>query len=177
VHIGTIDASRRRQIGATVGAQRGQCLQVVAQHLGGNILHNRQLRQARDVLQVNAMLEPLESLLDAPALVVQVTRVRHFDPICRPRWDAGVIQIKHLHALKSAVSQFLCSANIRTTCSFHVLLDALYSSACSSKSPPPAVTAMRGWWSPFATRMANPASARWPRSDALTSAVDSLTRC
>ena len=108
----------------------------------------------------NSVRTALITMGYTPEIQTWHARVRHFDPICRPRWDAGVIQIKHLHALKSAVSQFLCSANIRTTCSFHVLLDALYSSACSSKSPPPAVTAMRGWWSPFATKMASPASAR-----------------
>jgi hypothetical protein len=31
------------------------------------------LRQARDMLEIEAVLEPLESLLDAPALVVQIT--------------------------------------------------------------------------------------------------------
>ncbi len=36
----------------------------------------------------------------------QTTRVRHFDPICRPRWDAGVIQIKYLHALKRLFPSF-----------------------------------------------------------------------
>ena len=35
-----------------------------------------------------------------------LTRVRHFDPICRPRWDAGVIQIKYLHALKRLFPSF-----------------------------------------------------------------------
>ena len=34
------------------------------------------------------------------------TRVRHFDSFCRPRWDAGVIQIKYLHALMRLFPSF-----------------------------------------------------------------------
>ena len=46
-----------------MGAQCGQRLQVVTQRFGGNILHHGQLRQARDVLQIEAVLESLEPLL------------------------------------------------------------------------------------------------------------------
>ena len=49
VHIGAVDAGRVGQIGVVVGAQGGQSLQVVAQHLGRDILHDSLLRQARDV--------------------------------------------------------------------------------------------------------------------------------
>jgi hypothetical protein len=65
--------SGRSAFTVVVGAQGGQSLQVVAQHFGGNILHHRLLRQARDVLEIEAVRSPLESLLDAPALVVQIT--------------------------------------------------------------------------------------------------------
>ena len=71
MHKGTVDANRFGQIGAVVGG--GQILQVVTQHLGSDILHHRLLRQARDGPQVEAVLEPLECLLNTPALVVQVT--------------------------------------------------------------------------------------------------------
>jgi hypothetical protein len=58
VHVGTVDADRFGRVGVVVG---------------GNVLHYRLLRQARDVLEIGAVLEPLQSLLDAPALVVQIT--------------------------------------------------------------------------------------------------------
>lgn len=60
VHIGMVDANRFWQISVVTSAVGGQSLQVVAQHLGCNILHHRQLRQTRDVLQIEPMLEPLE---------------------------------------------------------------------------------------------------------------------
>ena len=45
-------------------------------------------------------MSDLDLFGEAPTPVArQSTRVRHFDPICRPNWDAGVIQIKYLHAL------------------------------------------------------------------------------
>ena len=72
MHISSVDTNRFGQIGLVAGAQGGQSLQVVAQHFGGDILRHRLLRQARDVLQAEAMLEPLESLLDTPALVIKI---------------------------------------------------------------------------------------------------------
>ena len=72
MHLSVVDTNRFRQIGLVAGAQGGQSLQVVAQHFGGGILRHRLLRQVRDVLQVEAMLEPLESLLDTPALVIKI---------------------------------------------------------------------------------------------------------
>jgi len=33
-------------------------------------------------------------------------RVRHFDPIFRPRWDSGVMQINYLHALMRLFPSF-----------------------------------------------------------------------
>ena len=42
------------QIVVIAGRQRDQRLQVVAQHLGGDILHDGLLRQARDVLQIDS---------------------------------------------------------------------------------------------------------------------------
>ena len=72
MYIGTVDALEVWQIVVIAGHQRGQRLQVVAQHLGGDILHDSQLKQTRDVFQAKAMLEPLEHLLDASALVVEL---------------------------------------------------------------------------------------------------------
>ena len=55
-----------------MGAERGQGLQVVTQHFGGNILHHRLLRQARDVLQIDcggcAFLSDAGSSTDADDL-------------------------------------------------------------------------------------------------------------
>lgn len=70
VHIGSVDPSRFAQVGAVARAQGGQSLQVVAQNFGSDILHHRLLRQTRDVLQIEAMLEPLERFFDTPALVI-----------------------------------------------------------------------------------------------------------
>ena len=72
MHISSVDTNRFGQIGLFAGAQGGQSLQVVAQHFGGYILRHRLLRQARDVLQAEVMPEPLESLLDTPALVLKI---------------------------------------------------------------------------------------------------------
>ncbi len=57
-----------------MGGQCGQCgqgLQVVADDLGGDILAYGRLEQSADMLQVQAVFEAFEGLLDAPALVVQ----------------------------------------------------------------------------------------------------------
>lgn len=53
---------------AGVGRQGGQGLQVVAQHLGGEILYHRVLRQPRNMLEVQAVLEALERFFYSPAL-------------------------------------------------------------------------------------------------------------
>jgi hypothetical protein len=45
-----------------------QGLQVVAEDLGGEILENRLVRQAGDVLEIEAMLEPLEGHLSGKGL-------------------------------------------------------------------------------------------------------------
>ena len=50
----------------------GQRLQVVAEDFGRHVLFNRLLGQPGDVLQTEAMFEPLEGLFDAPALVIQI---------------------------------------------------------------------------------------------------------
>lgn len=45
---------------------------------------------------------------DSPSMrkMVSFTRVRHFDPIFRPRWDSGVMQINYLHALMRLFPSF-----------------------------------------------------------------------
>ncbi len=48
--------------------------QVVSQHLGGNINDQSLLTQARDGLQLHVVLEPLERLLNTPALMIEFTK-------------------------------------------------------------------------------------------------------
>lgn len=77
VHIGAVDAFLVWQIVVVVGLQRGQGLQVVAEHLGCDILLDGELREPRDVFEVEAMLEPLKCFLDAPALVIEIGKPRN----------------------------------------------------------------------------------------------------
>ena len=49
--------------------QRGQ---IIGQHLGVHVYQQRMLRQARNTLQLAAMLEPLERLFNTPALMVKL---------------------------------------------------------------------------------------------------------
>jgi hypothetical protein len=46
-------------------------LKIVTKHACGKVLHDRPLGKTRDMLQVQAMLEAFESLLDAPALMIE----------------------------------------------------------------------------------------------------------
>ncbi len=69
--VGVVDAFVGGQIGVVMGGQCGHGLQVVADDLGGDILGYGLLGQSADMLQVEAVFEAIEGLLDAPALVVQ----------------------------------------------------------------------------------------------------------
>ena len=71
-----IDAFIVRQIGVGMGCQRDQSLQVVADDFGRNILGHGLLGQSGDMLNIKAVLEPFEGLLDAPALVIQRAKQR-----------------------------------------------------------------------------------------------------
>ena len=95
--------------------------------LGGN-LPRRQLRTAQTDTSLEALLGPAalerqrqavrdghcgllpESRVPGMARIQvardQSTRVRHFDPIFRPRWDSGVMQINYLHALMRLFPSF-----------------------------------------------------------------------
>lgn len=68
---GAVNAPRRRQrylAQCRFGRQR---LQVVANDLGGEVEQRRLLRQARDMLEIEAVPEAFEGLLDTPALVAR----------------------------------------------------------------------------------------------------------
>ena len=56
-----------------LGGQCDQGLEVIAEDLGGEVLEHCLVRQARDVFEIQAMLEPLEGHLNAPPLVVEIT--------------------------------------------------------------------------------------------------------
>ncbi len=72
VGIGVVDALVVRQIGVGMGGQGDEGLQVVADDFGGHVLGHGLLGQSGDVLQIEPVLESLERLLDAPALVVKL---------------------------------------------------------------------------------------------------------
>jgi len=55
-------------------ANAHQRSQIVSQHLGMHIHHQRMLRQPRDALQFAAMLEALERLLNTPTLMVKLPK-------------------------------------------------------------------------------------------------------
>ena len=61
-----------RQPGGVGGHYCHQRAQVVGQHLGGYINDLRLLAQARDRFEVQEVLQALERLLAAPALVIQL---------------------------------------------------------------------------------------------------------
>ena len=93
VGIGMVDALAVGQIGVSVGGRSGQCLQVVADDLGGDILDHGLLGQSGDVLEIETVLDSFERLLNAPALVVEfaetacrekllVEQVGHQDALC-----------------------------------------------------------------------------------------------
>lgn len=75
---------------AAVVATRG--LQIVANDFGGDVLDDGLLRQAGNVFQVEPVLEPLERLLDAPALVVQLGKATGGIALL-------VEEVRHQHAL------------------------------------------------------------------------------
>ena len=54
VHVGAIDPLVCGELGVAVRRQRGQRLQVVAEHLGAHVLHHGLLGQAGDMFQVEA---------------------------------------------------------------------------------------------------------------------------
>ncbi len=70
---GAIDTPRRiwgdELLGRQIGGQR---IEVVANHLGADILTSRQPSQAGRVLKRQAMFEALERLLDAPAAMIKL---------------------------------------------------------------------------------------------------------
>ena len=49
----------------------------------------------------DSLMHGIQAMRDSLA-----TRVRHFDPIFRPRWDSGVMQINYLHALMRLFPSF-----------------------------------------------------------------------
>jgi hypothetical protein len=79
------------------------------QHFGGDILHDRLLRQARGMPQIEVMLEPLDRLFDAPALVIRVTertsrKMRHIQQVGHkyPRLPVGRDVANQSHGLRLA---------------------------------------------------------------------------
>lgn len=70
--VGSLASAPRWQVGIGLHGQAHQGGYVVGQHLGGHIHQLSVLGEARDSLQVQPVLLPLEGFLDAPALVVQV---------------------------------------------------------------------------------------------------------
>ena len=75
------------------GLQRGQGLQVAAQHFGGDILLDCELRQTRYVFQVKAMLEPLEFKL-IYTLHLQIQNLRRTRDLLLPRLLSGQINVE-----------------------------------------------------------------------------------
>ena len=73
------------------GAPRGQRGEVVAHGLGPEVLAGGQPGQAAGVLEVESMLETLERLLDAPALMVKFGKGLEGETL-------GVAQRSHQHA-------------------------------------------------------------------------------
>lgn len=51
-----------------------QCLELVAQRIGGDILHDSQVRQAGNVFEVEAMFHSFERFFNSPALMVQISK-------------------------------------------------------------------------------------------------------
>ena len=60
---------------AGVGRQGGQSLQVVAEDPGGEILYHSALRESRNMLEVQPMLEALERFFYPPALMVEIAKL------------------------------------------------------------------------------------------------------
>ncbi len=90
--VGVVDAFVGGQIGVGMGGQCGQGLQVVADDLGGDILGYGLLGQSADMLQVEAVFEAFEGLLDAPALVVQFPEAKGREALLvvrRTGWSSG----------------------------------------------------------------------------------------
>lgn len=90
-----IDPPRRVRLNMLLSGQiGGQGIEVVTDHFGPDILARSQPSQAGSMLQTQAMLEALESLLDAPAPVIQIGE-------CRCWIERGVEQGSHEHAYLS----------------------------------------------------------------------------
>lgn len=87
-----IDPPRRVRLNQLLSGQiGGQGIEVVTDHLGPDILASGQPSQAGSMLNILAMLEALESLLDTPAPVIQISE-------CRRRIVCTVEQGSHEHA-------------------------------------------------------------------------------
>lgn len=73
--VGSVDSAMGRN--GVLSTRRGghQCGEVVAQHLGGDIVLHGQEAQSGDMLQIQVVLEAFESLFDAPAGVVELGEV------------------------------------------------------------------------------------------------------
>lgn len=95
VSVDMVDAFAGRQIGDGMGGQDNERLQVVAADFGGDILNDGLLGQSGDVIQVEAVLEPLQCLLDTPALVALLGEAVG-------RSQTLVEQVGHQHALFTA---------------------------------------------------------------------------
>lgn len=88
---GAVDAPCRCQRRCAQGRFRGQGLQVIANDFRGEIVQCGLLRQAGDVLEVEAVLEAFEGLPDTPALMVKVAEFG-------AREVLRVEQVGHQHA-------------------------------------------------------------------------------
>ena len=70
--LGMVDVPAVGQIGVGTGGQVNKSLPVVADDFGGDILNDPLLDQSEDVFQIEAVLAPLECLLNAPALLLKL---------------------------------------------------------------------------------------------------------
>ena len=74
MNIGSIDSPVVGDGVLGLGGRRDQGLQAVAEDVGGEVLEHRLMRQAGDVLKVQAMLEPCEGHLNSPPAVVELAK-------------------------------------------------------------------------------------------------------
>ena len=87
----SVDAPRRIRRDEVVGRQiDSQGIEVVADHLGADILAGGQPGQAGGMLKAEAVLEALEGFFDAPAVMIEVGE-------CGGRILCGIAQRRHEH--------------------------------------------------------------------------------
>lgn len=81
-----VDAPGRLRFDDLLGRQIGrQGIEIVADHLGADILARREPGQAGRMLERQAMLEALEGFFDAPAAVIEIGEGRRGVARCRAR--------------------------------------------------------------------------------------------